>query len=413
MSPEAISVSAFVSILNETLTFGYPEVVIQGEISGFKVNQSKWAFFDIKDEESTLPCFMPAYLLKVPVEDGMSVRVTGTPKLLKWGKFSFTVRSLEPAGEGELKRALELLKAKLTAEGLFDPARKRPLPSFPGRIGLVTSLNSAAYHDFMKIIQGRWGGLEIIAADVTVQGQSAPDSVVAALEHLNQLPQPVDLIVLIRGGGSLEDLAAFSSEPVVRAVAASRTPMIVGVGHEVDVGLADLAADVRAATPTDAARRAVPDRTEIGQKVGHLRAGLERGQQRRIEALGHRLVQSQTRLERFIDRPKAMVENYRHGLKRGLLSLEHRVYTLSRQIAHDSAIIERRIDEQAQSLAVRVTGLGRVLAGFDPGATLRRGYAIVRRGGQIIKGPAGLKGGDHLMIQLAKGELGAKVDDKQ
>ena len=214
MNQQIISVSEFIAILNETLTFAYPEVIVEGEVSSFKVNQGKWVFFDLKDPDSTLGCFMPLFSLKLPLEDGMKVRVTGSPRLTKWGKFSFTVRSVELAGEGELKRAMALLKAKLEAEGLFEQERKREIPVYPARIGLITSGQSAAYSDFIKILQTRWSPVTVILADIQVQGASAPDQIVSALEYFNSGAEQVDTLVLIRGGGSLEDLQAFSTEPV-------------------------------------------------------------------------------------------------------------------------------------------------------------------------------------------------------
>jgi exodeoxyribonuclease VII large subunit len=274
VNPQIISVTEFVSIINETLAFAYPQVTIEGEVSSFKVNQGKFVFFDLKDEANVLSCFMMVHQLKMPIEDGMKVRVTGTPKVTKFSKFSLTVRAVELAGEGELRRAMELLKKKLEGEGLFDQARKRPIPKFPVRLGLITSGASAAYADFIKILNARWSGVEVLLADVSVQGAAAPDQIVGALEYFNTLRDPVDVLVLIRGGGSLEDLAAFSTEPVARAVAASRTPIIVGVGHEVDFSLADYAADLRAATPTDAARLVVPDRHETEARVEHLARAL-------------------------------------------------------------------------------------------------------------------------------------------
>lgn len=383
---ESISVSAFVEILNETLTFGYPEVVIGGEVSGYKLNQGKWAFFDIKDDKSTLSCFMPVWLLKVPVEDGMKVRLTGTPKLLASGKFSFTARSLDLAGEGELRRAFELLKTKLEREGLFDPARRRRLPQFPHRLGLVTSVNSAAYHDFIKILDVRWTGIKVVVVDVVVQGPQAPDSVVAALGHLNALAEPLDALVLVRGGGSREDLAAFSTEPVARAVAASRTPIIVGVGHEIDVSLADLAADVRAATPTDAARLVVPDRREITARVEHLRAQTTANWQQRLQTLEQYLERSQAILVRFIERPRQTIDR------------------AERQLLH-------QYQSNLTATSIRVQALVRLLSGLDPRATLARGYAIVRSGDKIVRTMAAVKAGDGLVIQLAKGSIGAKVNE--
>ena len=277
MEPQVISVSEFVSIINETLGFAYPQVIVEGEVSSFNVNRGKFVFFDLKDADNTLNCFMMVHQMKLPIEDGMKVRVTGSPKVTKFSRFSLTVRSYDLAGEGELRRAMELLRKKLEAEGLFDPARKRPIPAFPTRIGLITSGTSAAYADFIKILNARWSGVEVLLADVAVQGQQAPDEIMNALEYFNQLPDPCDVLVLIRGGGSLEDLPAFSTEPVARAVASSRTPVICGVGHEVDTSLADFAADLRAATPTDAARLVVPDRREIAARVEHLAHSSEAG----------------------------------------------------------------------------------------------------------------------------------------
>lgn len=383
---DSIGVSAFLEILNETLGFAYPEVVIQGEVSGYKVSQNKWAFFDIKDDKSTLPCFMPVWLLKVPIEDGMNVKITGSPKVRNDGRFSFTVRALDLAGEGELRRAFELLKAKLELEGLFDVARKRAMPAFPRRIGLVTSVGSAAYHDFIKIMGERWGGLDVTVADVVVQGATAPDSVVAALSYLNSLAAPLDVLVLIRGGGSLEDLAAFSTEPVARAVAASRTPIIVGVGHEIDTSLADLSADVRAATPTDAARLVVPDRREVGAKVQHLGTTIDNRLIHRIGTIEQRLVRTQLSLARFIERPRGVIER-------------------------SQQVMRQRLQSQLNSISQQVASLARLLSGLDPKATLQRGYAIVRYKGAVLRDPATVKSGDQLMIQLAKGKLGAQVHE--
>jgi exodeoxyribonuclease VII large subunit len=175
MNPQVISVSEFLAIINETLAFAYPQVTVEGEVSGLKISQGKFAFFDLKDDKGQLGCFMMARDMKLPIEDGMKVRVTGSPKVFpKSSRFSLTVREIQLAGEGELRRALELLKKKLHAEGLFDPSRRRPLPKFPVRIGLITSGTSAAYADFIKILGARWSGVEVMLADVSVQGRRRP-----------------------------------------------------------------------------------------------------------------------------------------------------------------------------------------------------------------------------------------------
>lgn len=263
----SFTVSEAIAVINQTLDYAYPSITVEGEVSSYKVNQNKWVFFDIKDDSGTLNCFMSVYSLRTQLEDGMRVRVVAQPKIAKWGKFSLTVRTVQPTGEGSLKRAFELLRAKLEAEGLFAPERKRLLPQLPARIGVISSTTAAGYEDFKKIISDRWGGVELVVAHVQVQGESAPSQIVRALEHFNQMSEPVDVVAIIRGGGSADDLAAFNDEPLVRAIASSRVPTIVGVGHEIDVSLADMAADVRAATPSNAAQILVPDKREIIAQV--------------------------------------------------------------------------------------------------------------------------------------------------
>lgn len=263
----SFTVSEAIAVINQTLDYAYPSITVEGEVSGYKVNQNKWVFFDIKDDSGTLNCFMSVYSLRTQLEDGMRVRVVAQPRIAKWGKFSLTVRTVQPTGEGSLKRAFELLKAKLEAEGLFAPERKRLLPQLPTRIGVISSTAAAGYEDFKKIISDRWGGVELVVAHVQVQGDVAPAQIVRALEHFNQMSEPVDVVAIIRGGGSADDLAAFNDEPLVRAIAGSRIPTIVGVGHEVDVSLADMVADVRAATPSNAAQILVPDKREIIAQV--------------------------------------------------------------------------------------------------------------------------------------------------
>ena len=267
MENSPFSVSDAIAVINQTLEYAYPSITVVGEVASFKVNQNKYVFFDIKDDNGTLGCFMSVYQLRTQLEDGMKVQVVAQPKLTPWGKFSLTVRDVRPVGEGSLKRAFELLKAKLEKEGLFNPERKRALPVLPSRIGVISSTGAAGYVDFVKIISERWGGVELVVAHTQVQGMDAPAQMVRALEHFNEMAEPVDVVAIIRGGGSADDLSAFNDEPLVRAIAASRIPTIVGVGHEVDTSLADMAADLRAATPSNAAQLLVPDKQEIVRRV--------------------------------------------------------------------------------------------------------------------------------------------------
>ena len=217
-----LSVSDFVALLNQTLEFAYPSVTIIGELANFRVSKNRWVYFDLKDDKASVKFFGTVYQLPGPLEEGMLLKVRGQPRLHQLYGFSVNVLSMLPAGEGSIRRAADLLQAKLTVEGLFDPARKRALPYPPSRVGLITSAQSAAYADFIKIMNARWQGVEIELIDVQVQGEPAPEQISQAIEQFNAQALPPEVLVLIRGGGSAEDLAAFSSEQVTRAVAASR-----------------------------------------------------------------------------------------------------------------------------------------------------------------------------------------------
>ena len=256
---EKFSVSEFIAYCNQTLEYAYTSCVIEGEVSEKKTSQGKWVFFSLKDDEGSIDCFIPIWQLRVPIEDGMKVVVRGTPKLTNWGKFSFTVQAIQPVGQGNIKKSFELLKKKLEKEGLFDPAKKRPLPRDLSKIGVISSTQAAGYADFIKIVNERWGGLEIQVAHTQVQGLVAPDQIIRALNYLNERAE-VEVIAIIRGGGSADDLACFNDEKLVRAIRASKIPVITGIGHEVDESLSDLAADVVASTPSNAAQMLKKDK---------------------------------------------------------------------------------------------------------------------------------------------------------
>ena len=338
------SVSDFIAVFNQTLEYAYPSVEIEGEVASFKVNQGKFVFFDIKDKTGSVSCFMTVWQMRVPIEDGMKIIITAIPKITQWGKFSLTIKSLRPSGEGSLKKSFELLKAKLASEGLFALERKRQLPHIPQHVAVISSTQAAGYADFIKILGDRWGGVKVDVAHVQVQGEVAPDQIIRAINYFNQQETLPEVLVIIRGGGSADDLSAFNDEPLVRAIAGSRIPTLVGVGHEIDESLADLVADVRAATPSNAAQILVPDRNEI-----------IRSTQDRVRSLLPRIIQ-------LIDRQK--------------------------QIIDDSLItmiigIERALDDQSR----RLVSLQSVLAQLDPKAVLNRGYALIRglaKTGEII-----------------------------
>jgi len=329
------SVSDFIAVFNQTLEYAYPSVEIEGEVASFKVNQSKFVFFDIKDKTGSVGCFMTVWQMRVPIEDGMKIVITAVPKLTQWGKFSLTVKSLRPSGEGALKKSFELLKAKLDGEGLFAPERKRQLPRIPQHVAVISSTQAAGYADFIKILGDRWGGVKVDVAHVQVQGGVAPDQIIRAIDYFNQQEILPEVLVIIRGGGSADDLSAFNDEPLVRAIAGSRIPTLVGVGHEIDESLADLAADVSASTPSNAAQILVPDRDEIIRAV-----------HTQISSLLPRILQ-------LIDQKKRAIGLVLMGMINS---------------------IERVFDSQNRQFF----SLRSVLAQLDPKVILNRGYALIR-----------------------------------
>jgi exodeoxyribonuclease VII large subunit len=359
-----VSVSDFIDLLNETFAFGYPSIVVTGELANLRVSRGRWLYFDLKDETSSLKCFGTVGHLPGPLEDGMLLEVRGAPRMHNLYGFSFNVQIIKPSGEGSLRRAAELLHIKLQAEGLFDTARKRSLPYPPQRIGLVTSLQSAAYADFTKILAARWGGIEVRAIDVQVQGEVAPQQIVGAIKTFNELQDPPEVLVLVRGGGSADDLAAFSTEQVTRAVAASRIPTLVAIGHEIDVSLAELAADVRASTPSNAAELLTPDKAMVLRQLASDKARL-------YESLA--------------------------GMLAGL-----RMENVHLADALHEAVALRLKGERDQLAAGR-----QLLRALSPQAALQRGYAIVRSaGGKPGQIP---KEGAIVHIDLLRAQLEAKV----
>lgn len=363
-----LGVSEFVALLNQTFEFAYPDVTITGELANLRVSKNRWLYFDLKDEIATVKFFGTVYHLPGPLEDGMLLKVRGTPRLHQQYGFSVNVASIRPAGEGTIRRAAQLLQAKLAKEGLFDEARKRPLPYPPARVGLITSGQSAAYADFMKILNARWRGVEVTLIDVQVQGESAPAQVAVALDQFSALAVPPDVVVLIRGGGSAEDLAAFSTEQVARAVAASRAPTLAAVGHETDLSLAELAADRRASTPSNAAELLVPDRT-------HALAGIKGDASKLDEEMTRRLEAARTGLK---EQGGALADRLDDVLARGRADLEGRL---------------------------------QLLKALNPEAVLNRGFAIVRSGGRTLRSVKRLPAGAIVDVQLAQGRFRAGVTE--
>lgn len=391
--PQALTVSQFIDSLNQAFAeaiFPYG-VHIEGEVVQYKVSQGKWIWFDLKDETGLVSCFATVWQVKQPLEDGMKVRVRGLPKLYpKNGRFSITVDRVEMVGEGALRRAFELLKKKLEADGLFATGRKRALPHFPERVGLIASTESAAYSDFLRILGNRWGGVQVHAAHVQVQGQSAVSDIVGAFSYFNRHPDLAEVIVLTRGGGSLEDLHAFNSEEVARAIFASKVPVIVGVGHERDESLADYVADVRASTPSNAAERLVPDRRDIERRLEAFVRTMDGGLAREIAHYEHQLSVHENQLQDHVRSARAEFDAVMSDFERCLLGFDARVQRMVGAVERDE----------------------RLLKSFDPRGVLRRGYAIVRGAdGNILRDADAVDRGEVIAVQLSKGSLGATVTE--
>jgi exodeoxyribonuclease VII large subunit len=363
----AFSVSDFVAVCNQTLEFAYPSVSIEGELANFRVSKNRWVYFDLKDENASVRFFGTVYNLPGPLEDGMLLRVRGVPRLHPLYGFSVTVQHMQPVGEGALRRAAQLLQAKLTTEGLFDTGRKRELPYPPERVGLITSKESAAFADFMKILNARWGGIEVVLHDVQVQGEPAPGQIVAAIERFNQMPEPPDVLVITRGGGSAEDLQAFSTESVTRAVSASRIPTLVAIGHEIDLSLAELAADKRASTPSNAAEFLTPDKAVVLRTLQEYRQQLDA-------------------------RSMACLSD----AKRVLSEARKELATLVERTLHDARL--------------QISGHQQLLQALNPEAILARGYAIVRQNNTAVRSAKQLSEGAIVEITFSDGRRKATMD---
>ncbi len=361
-------VSDFVAVFNQSLEITFPRVVLVGELSNLRVRKGRWVYFDLKDDTASVSFFGTVYSLPGPLEDGMMIRVTGAPRLHPLYGFSVSIETISVTGEGSLQKAAKLLETKLRREGLFDIARKRTLPyPPPSRIGLISSIESAAYADFIKIIGQRWSGLTIEVADVQVQGDVAPRQIASAIQYFNQSPVSPDVLVIIRGGGSADDLAAFDTEQVVRAIAGSRTPTMVAIGHEIDLSLAELAADKRASTPSNAAELLVPDKTNEHLRLSQVGASLRH------------------QVETYIGSEQSNIHITQNQLRQSMRSC----------LENHRSNIEAR---------------ARLIGALNPVAILERGYSIVRRLDSTVSSIKQVAIQDKVRVQMRDGSLVVKIE---
>jgi exodeoxyribonuclease VII large subunit len=392
--PKALTVSELTRQVKARLEPAFPDLWVEGEISNFKRYGSGHCYFTLKDEASQVSSVLwrgSAEMLRFEPTDGLKVLAHGRVSVYEpRGQYQLVVDRLEPSGVGALAAAFEALKAKLAAEGLFDEERKRPLPKYPQRIALVTSPSGAAIRDLIKVILGRWPLIELIVAPVRVQGDGAAAEIAAAIKTLNAL-RCADVMIVGRGGGSMEDLWAFNEEIVARAIVASEIPVISAVGHEVDFTIADFVADVRAATPSHAGEMVV---AELQGVIDHL----NRLQEALPDALLNRVLMARERLKTLAGSwamryPEERLEVFRQRLD----DLQARLSPLGLRAIEDRG-------ERIESLAARLEGL-------SPLKVLARGYSVTSgEDGRIVRAAKDVKIGEVVLTRLAKGRLRSKVE---
>jgi exodeoxyribonuclease VII large subunit len=384
-------VSELAGGLRELLEEEVGRVFVVGEISNLRRASSGHCYFTLKDDHAQLRAALfrnSAVRLPFDPEDGLEVLVEAEVTLYAArGDLQLIVRQMEPRGQGALQLAFEQLRARLEAEGLFDPARKRALPAWPRRVGVVTSPSGAALHDVIQVSGRRMPGIPLLIAPTRVQGDGAEEEIAAALAALGRLAD-VDVILLVRGGGSLEDLRPFNTERVARAIVASRVPVVAGVGHEVDLSIADLAADARAPTPSAAAALALPDRAAWRDRLRALERHL-------AGATGTQLARAGRRLEQLGAALRA------HAPAARLAAWRARLGTLSRALEREGTRVLALRSERLAALAAQLDAL-------SPLAVLGRGYAIARRpDGVVLRRAGDVTPGDAFSLRLGEGELEA------
>ena len=416
---------------------GLPLLWVRGEISNFVRAASGHWYFSLKDEQAQVRSVMfrhkNQYLDWQP-KNGMQVEVQGLATLYEpRGDFQLNLERMRPAGLGVLYEAFERLKQKLEAEGLFDPARKRDLPVYPQQVGIVTSPHAAALRDVLTTMRRRMPGIPVVMYPVPVQGDGAGQKIAQAIARANERAE-CDVLILCRGGGSIEDLWAFNEEAVARAVAASRIPLVCGVGHETDFTIADFVADLRAATPTAAAQLAVPDRRELGLQLQRLAQRLQHDGRRRFERAMQQLDFLQRRLVHPVQRAQQQAGHLLHlqqRMQRAMMyavqQREWRWQTSQQRMLAASPELERfesRQHELYQRLAqamrlelqridIRLQGVNQHLLLLDPQQVLARGYSVVRdKHGRIVADSEQLTVGDRLDIAFARGWARTELKEK-
>jgi exodeoxyribonuclease VII large subunit len=414
-----LSVSELTRSIRGTLETKFGAVWVQGEVSNHKLHPSGHQYFTLKDARAQIACVIfrnTMAPLRQPLADGAQVQVYGNVSVFEArGQYQLSVQILQPRGLGVLQAKFEALKRKLQTEGLFDRARKRALPKFPKRIGIVTSPSGAAIRDMLNVLRRRAPWLQILINPVRVQGSGAAEEIAVAIRELASPSEnfaPVDLIVLTRGGGSMEDLWEFNEEIVARTIADVTVPIVSAVGHEIDFTIADFVADLRAPTPSAAAELIVPDIVDLRRQIDACARGVGRELMNRIRDGQQRLDHARETLGRCLAHK---IENYRRGLSHALAALQARSPARELMLRRNRfGDLERRFVElparaleKARHRFQRTEGILRVLG---PEATLLRGYSITTtEHGEIIRSVAAVRPKVKIKTRVADGEFGSQV----
>ncbi|MBC1500077.1 exodeoxyribonuclease VII large subunit [Listeria weihenstephanensis] len=416
-------------------------IYVKGEVSNFKQPVSGHMYFTLKDEGAELRCVMfqkSAAKLGFKPEDGMQILLTGRVSVFsKGGRYQLYAEWMEPDGIGSLYIKLEQLKKQLDKEGLFAQNRKRALPSFPAKVGIITSKTGAAIRDMITTMKRRMPSTEILLFPTIVQGDTAAPNIVRNIERAN-FRNDIDVLIIGRGGGSIEDLWAFNEEIVVRAVADSDIPVISAVGHETDTTLTDYVADVRAATPTAAAELAVPDYRDLLERIAERRFRLIQAMRQRVDVSKQNVDRKRERLimhgpkrqiEQYQERTDYYVERLERGLKQHLMMKKYAFERLSFRLTHTG--LDREIDQQQQHLATLNKDLSQqmsrlvttkrrdflqkveALEHLSPLALLKRGYSVVYKEDEILTSSKDISVGDPIQITMATGKIHAKITKKE
>lgn len=391
---QVFSVTELNGVIKQMLEGVFAGIFVEGEVSNLREAASGHIYFDLKDKNGVLAAVLfkgYGWRFAQMLEDGLNVRVMGDVSCYaKQGRYQIVVKSVEPLSQGKLFLEFEKLKRKLQLEGLFDESRKKPIPAYPKRIGVVTSPTGAAVRDILSVLRRRNPNLDVIIAPVLVQGDEAAPQIVQAIKDLNQLKPAIDVMLVGRGGGSMEDLWAFNEEPVARAIAASRVPVISCVGHEVDFTIADFVADLRAPTPSAAAELVVQNAQNTREKVSQL---------------AKRLAQAVSVLyERAVRRLEAAVNN-RVFLEPSVLTREQ-----EQRVDELTLSLQDRMQTLAEGYSRRLEAAAHKLSALNPQAVLKRGYSITRNAqGQIISRVLQTAEQETLFIQVQDGTIRAEV----